>query len=219
MEYVFQKSITPTRHSCQYGGRSMLAKTNSLKQNSKSTSTLTLRLFILVLILSGYVFSCNANIEQKQQAYQDIIGYWKEYIIHDDSKEETALRKIVLNSNGKLEQSIVYELGTQCRIWLNNDDISYNNGTLEFWRGEFKGEMSEDKNSIRLIYKQMSNPFLLERIQDEQTIQLLDSLEKCIGAEYAYSITTLILHFFARYCKTRWHLVLQRNAPEFKNTI
>lgn len=166
----------------------MFGKMKLSSQNYRSISNLTLRLFILVLILSGYVFSCNANIEEQQQAYRDIIGYWKEYIVHEDSKEETALRKIVLNSNGKLEQSIVYELGTQCRIWLNNDDISYNNGTIEFWRGEFKGEMSEDKNSIQLIYKQMSNPFLMERIQNKQTIQLLDSLENCIGAEYAYQI-------------------------------
>jgi len=31
--------------------------------------------------------------------------------------------------------------------------------------------------------------------------------------EVNYTITNLILHFFARFCKTRWHLVLQRNAP------
>jgi len=75
-----------------------------------------------------------------------------------------------MNSNGKLEQAIVYERATQCSIWLNDDAISYNNGTLKFWRDEFKGEMSEDKNSIQLTYKQMNNLFLIERIQDEQTI-------------------------------------------------
>ncbi len=164
----------------------MLAKIMSLKQNSKSSSIITLRHIILGWVLSGFVFSCGASIEEKQQAYQDIIGYWKEYIIHDNLKDETALRKIVINSNGKLEQSIVYELGTQCRIWLNNDEISFKDGHLEFWGGEFKGEMSEDKNSIQLIYKQMSNPFLMKRIQDDPTIQLLDSLENCIGGEYVY---------------------------------
>jgi len=110
----------------------MLTKMNSLKQNSKSTSTLTLRLFILVLIFSGHVFGCSATIEEKQQAYQDIIGYWKQYVVHDDWKEEAALTKIVLNSKGKLEQSIFYELAPQCSVWLNNDDISYNDGTVEF---------------------------------------------------------------------------------------
>ncbi|MBN2089763.1 serine hydrolase [candidate division KSB1 bacterium] len=166
----------------------MFIKMNTLKQDSKSSSINLLRLIFLGWFLSGFILNCNASIEKKQQAYQDIIGYWREYIIHEDSKEETALRKIVLNSNGKLEQSIVYELATQCRIWLNNDEISFKDGHLEFWGGEFKGEMSEDKNSIQLIYKQMSNPFLLERIQDNPTIQLLDSLEKCIGGEYAYEI-------------------------------
>jgi len=159
-----------------------------LKQNSKSTLMAAFLFIILGWILSGFVFSCGASVEEKQQTYQDIIGYWKEYIVHNDSKEETALRKIVINSNGKLEQSIVYELATQCRVWLNDNEISFENGHLEFWGGEFKGEMSEDKNSILLTYKQMDNPFLLERIQDEKTIQLLDSLESCIGREYVYEI-------------------------------
>ena len=160
----------------------------TLKQNIASSSIVTFILIIAGWIFSGFVFSCGASVEEKQNAYQEIIGYWKEYIVHDDWKEETALRKIVLNSNGKLEQSIVYELATQCRIWLNDDEISFEDGHLEFWRGEFKGEMSKDKNSIQLTYKQMDNPFLLERIQDEPTIQLLDSLENCIGGEYAYQI-------------------------------
>ena len=119
----------------------MFANMKSFRQNSKSTLRAAFLRIILGFILPGFVFSCGASIEETQQAYQDIIGYWKEYIVHDSLKEETALRKIVLNSNGKLEQSIVYELGTQCRIWLNNDKISFEDGHLEFWGGEFKGEM------------------------------------------------------------------------------
>jgi len=160
----------------------------TLKQSFNSSSIIIFLLLITGWILPGFILSCTANVEERQQAYQDIIGYWKEYIVIDSLKEETALRKIVLNSNGKLEQSIVYELGTQCRIWLNNYEISFENGHLEFWGGEFEGEMNEDKNSIQLTYEQMSNPFLLERIQDEPTIQLLDSLENCIGGEYVYEI-------------------------------
>jgi CubicO group peptidase (beta-lactamase class C family) len=147
-------------------------------------------LIISIWILSGVVFSCGAHIEEKQQDYKDIIGHWKEYIVHDNRKEETALRKIIINSNGKLEQSIVYELATQCRVWLHNDEMSYHNGHLEFWKGEFKGEMSKDKNSIQLIYKRMKNPFLLERIHDKKTIQLLDRLENSIGGKYIYKIPT-----------------------------
>jgi CubicO group peptidase (beta-lactamase class C family) len=145
-------------------------------------------LIFMICIFSGLFFRCNANLEEKQQIYKDIIGYWKEYIIHDNGKEATALRKIILNNNGNLEQSIVYELATQCRIWLNDDDISFKDGRLEFWRGEFQGDMQADKNAIRLEYKQMDKPFLLERISDEKTKQLLDSLENCIGQKYIYQM-------------------------------
>lgn len=155
-------------------------------------STKNIQKFILqtlsICFFFGSVLSCQANIKEKQHAYKHIIGLWKEYIIHENSKEATALRKIVLNSMGRLEQSITYELATQCRIWLNDDDISFENGRLEFWRGEFQGEMSEDKNSITLQYKQMNNPFVLERVQDQDTIQLIDSFENCIGNKYTYSI-------------------------------
>ncbi len=98
------------------------------------------------------------------------------------------LRKIVINSKGKLEQSIVYELGPQCRVWLNDDDISFENGLLEFWGNDFEGRISADKNSIPLNYKNMDSPFLLERLEDKDTIRLLDSLENCQNNEFIYEI-------------------------------
>jgi len=160
----------------------------TLKLNFRRTSIKSLLLIAPYFFFLVSILGCSQNIEDKKQAYKDIIGYWKEYIVKDGEKEETSLRKIILNSNGELEQSIVYELATQCRIWLNDDEISYLDGHLEFWDGEFTGDISEDKNTFHLIYKQMDNPFLLERIQDKKTIQLLDSLENCIGGEYKYSI-------------------------------
>lgn len=35
----------------------------------------------------------------------------------------------------------------------------------------------------------MDNPFLLERIHDKKIIQLIDSLENCMGSEYTYSVS------------------------------
>ena len=158
-------------------------KLNFRRTSIKAILNIAPYFFFLVCILG-----CTPNIEENKQAYKDITGHWKEYIVKDGEKEETSLRKIIVNSKGKLEQSIVYELATQCRIWLNDDEISYKNGHLEFWGGEFKGDISEDKNTFHLIYKQMDNPFLLERIQDIKTIQLIDSLENCMGGEYTYSV-------------------------------
>jgi len=93
-----------------------------------------------------------------------------------------------LNDEGHLTQSITYEMATQCRIWLNDDDISYENGHLDFWGGEFSGEMSEDKNTVLLTYRQMNNAFLLERIRDEKTIELIDRIEASQGKEYVYYV-------------------------------
>lgn len=78
---------------------------------------------ISAIILFGTAFHCMANTNEKQGFYRDLIGFWQEYIISNNTRDETAIRKIALSSNGVLTQSIVYELATQCRIWLNNDEI------------------------------------------------------------------------------------------------
>lgn len=141
-----------------------------------------------IIILLGTAFYCTANTQEKQESHSDIIGYWQEYIINGSAKEKTSIRKITLNAEGQLTQSITYEMATQCRIWLNDDDISFKNGHLDFWGGEFSGEMSGDKNTVLLTYKQMSNSFLLERIQDEKTIEFIDRIEASQGREYVYHV-------------------------------
>jgi hypothetical protein len=143
---------------------------------------------ISIIILWGTAFPCPANTQEKQEYYSDITGYWQEYIINSSAKEKTSIRKIILNSKGNLTQSITYEIATQCRIWLNDDDISYENGHVEFWSGEFSGEISEDKNTVLLTYKQMPNRFLLERIRDEKTIELIDRIEASQGRDYVYHV-------------------------------
>jgi CubicO group peptidase (beta-lactamase class C family) len=137
-------------------------------------------------MVSGFIFSCWASSEAKQQADKDIIGYWKSYRT-DLPKDDPGLIKVAINSQGKLVQSIIYESSTQCRIWINNEDISYQDGQLEFWGDEFKGEMSKDRNSIQLKYKSQI-PFVWERIHDQKTIAFLDSLEASQGGEYDYDI-------------------------------
>jgi len=79
---------------------------------------------IPIIILLGTALYCTATTQEKQESYSDIIGYWQEYIITGSAKEKTSLRKIILNDEGNLTQSITYEIATQCRIWLNDDDIS-----------------------------------------------------------------------------------------------
>jgi len=83
-------------------------------------------------------------------------------------------------------------LTTQCRIWLNDYEIYYRDGHLELWDGEFQDNISEDRNFIPLTYKKMDNPFLLERILDETTIQFLDSLENCLDVEYTYLVPEVL---------------------------
>lgn len=139
-------------------------------------------------ILLGTASYCTANTQENKESFSDIVGYWQEYILNSGVNEKTSIRKITLNDEGQLTQSITYEMATQCRIWLNDDDISYENGHLAFWGGEFSGEMSQDKNSVLLTYRQMPNPFLLERIRDEKTIELIDRIEASQGKDYVYHL-------------------------------
>lgn len=142
----------------------------------------------ILLGMCVFISGCKIRSDEKDKEWEDITGYWKEYLLDDGVKNEAALRKIVINSKGKLEQSIVYELGNQCRIWLNNDDISFENGLLKYWGDDFEGQISADKNSIPMIYKNMNSPFILKRLQDKETIQFLDSIENCQDVEYIYEI-------------------------------
>jgi len=106
---------------------------------------MTILFFVIaVFVLSGFVLSYDTNIQENQQAYKDILGYWKSYRA-DIAKDEPGLHKIIINSKGKLVQSLIYASGAQCTIWINDDDISFKNGHLDFWGDEFKGEMSKDK--------------------------------------------------------------------------
>ena len=102
------------------------------KLNCAITIIAFLMIFSFVALDAAPAFHCHANTN-KQDSYSDIIGYWQEYIINGSSKEKTSIRKITLNDEGNLTQSITYEMATQCRIWLNNNDISYENGRLDFW--------------------------------------------------------------------------------------
>jgi len=150
----------------------------------KKFNQLNFSLVLMMLIIIG----CSPNLEEQKEKYAYITGYWKEYIIKDGAKEGTALRKFEVNSKGKLVQSITVELGSQCRIWLNDDDVTFKEGHLSFWDEELYGDISEDKQSIPLIYRQMDEPFLLKRIHDPVTTQMIDSLENYMGIEYHYSI-------------------------------
>jgi len=65
-------------------------------------------LFIVsCLVIYFYFSNCNPGAEGNKRNYQDITGHWKEYILKDGEKKETALRKIIVNFKGKLEQSII----------------------------------------------------------------------------------------------------------------
>jgi len=168
----------------------MLDQMRSLKQNTKSSSMTIFSFIILGWILTGFVFSCGANIAEKQKVYKDILGYWKSYRA-DIVKEKPGLIKVAINSHGKLVQEIIYDSSPQCKIWIDNDNISYKDGHLEFWGDEFKGEMSEDKNSIKLEYGSRFGdkiPFVWERIHDQKAIKFLDSLEASQGGQYNYRI-------------------------------
>lgn len=143
---------------------------------------------VLLLVLLLIFHACTPDIEKKQKEYQDITGFWKEYIIKGEVKDATALRKIEVNSKGKLEQSSTIELGSQCRIWLNDDDITFKDGHLSFWDNELYGDMSEDKLFIPLVYRQMDKPFLLERVKNPDTIRMMDSLVNCMDLEYTYHV-------------------------------
>jgi len=166
----------------------MVTQAKSLNQNKKSSSIATFHFIISFWILSGYGFSCQTNIEEAQEGYKDILGYWKSYRA-DIIKEKPGLIKVAINSHGKLVQEIIYDSSPQCKILINDDDISYNDGHLKFWGEEFKGEMSEDKNSIMLEYgSQFGNtiPFIWERIHDQKAIKFLDSLKASQGGKYDY---------------------------------
>lgn len=157
-------------------------------QNRRLSNFFVEFLLSTFLSLSVFLSGCNIQPKDNQNEWDDLVGYWKEYIVNDGIKNETAIRKIVINSKGKLEQSIVYELAPQCRIWLHDDDISFENGLLRFWGNDFEGYISSDKKSIPMNYKNMDSPFLLERLGDRDTIQLLDSIENCQNYEYVYGI-------------------------------
>jgi CubicO group peptidase (beta-lactamase class C family) len=154
----------------------------------KASLTAILIVIISTSVLSGFVLSCDPNIQEKQQAYKDILGYWKSYRA-DIAKENPGLHKIIINSKGKLVQSLIYDSGAQSSIWINDERISYSNGHLEFWGDEFKGEMSKDKNSIQLKYN-ASIPFVWERIHNQKTIEFINSLEAeaSLEREYSYRI-------------------------------
>jgi len=156
-----------------------------LKHKFKSSLMTILFFVIAVFVLSGFVLSYDTNIQENQQAYKDILGYWKSYRA-DIAKDEPGLHKIIINSKGKLVQSLIYASGAQCTIWINDDDISFKNGHLDFWGDEFKGEMSKDKNSIQLKYN-ASIPFVWERVHDQKTIEFIDSLEAEASREREYS--------------------------------
>jgi len=116
-------------------------------------------------ILLGTAFYCTANTQENKDSYSDIIGYWQEYIINGSSKEKTSIRKITLNDEGNLTQSITYEMATQCRIWLNNNDISYENGRLDFWGAEGA----------------IWSPFVNQVFRDR--VQMLASVTKSVNSE------------------------------------
>jgi hypothetical protein len=105
-------------------------------------------------------------------------------------REELVLTKFSLIPDGKLMQSLKYELGTRCRIWINSEqEISYESGHLIFW-DEFEGEISEDRNSFELKHTGFgeTHDIILIRIEDEETINFMDQLEASIGGEYTYRI-------------------------------
>jgi len=139
----------------------------------------------IIWIFTTYICSCQTISEEKQESHKDIVGYWKSYVASDKTKKDPGLHKIIVDSNGMLMQSVIYESTTQCRIWINDYRISFANGHLEFWGDEFKGEMSDDKNSINLKYNNQI-PFIWERVQDVKTIKFLDSLEASKGKNYSY---------------------------------
>jgi len=153
------------------------------KLNCVITSIAFLMIFSIDTLYAKPAFHCQVNTNEKD-SYRDLIGYWQEYIVTGGTKEKTSIRKIAINSEGNLTQSITYEMATQCRIWLNDDDIFFEDGRLEFWGGEFSGKIRDDKNTVVLRYKQMPNRFLLERIRDEKTIELIDRIEASQGREY-----------------------------------
>ncbi|MBN2091828.1 serine hydrolase, partial [candidate division KSB1 bacterium] len=171
----------------------MFYKMKNPKQSPKLSIMTTWLLFLLICIFSGFVIRCHAGQEEKQEIYKDILGYWQSYRT-DIAKDDPGLIKVAINPQGKLAQSIIYDTSPQCRIWINNEDISYQDGHLELWGDEFKGKMSADRHSLQLEYRSRDGnviPFVWERLHDQQMIQFLDNLEASQGGAYPYEIPAM----------------------------
>ena len=153
-------------------------------------TSVSLTPIVLTFVLIIGAQACLGPAQEKdQEELTRIVGTWREYLLVNDGREETALRRIALDDQGQLFQVLQYEFGSQCRIWTDIGTISLENGILDIG-GEFQGPINEDGNSINLQYRSFKGAdyqFVLERVKDMQTLQFMDSLEACLDTPYEYA--------------------------------
>jgi len=90
---------------------------------------------IPIIILLGTALYCTANTQENKESHSDIIGYWQEYIINGSSKEKTSIRKITLNDEGNLTQSITMKWPPNAASGLTMMTFPIRTGALIFGRG------------------------------------------------------------------------------------
>jgi len=121
----------------------------------------------------------------KSESNEDILGYWKEFTVHDENEYERSLIKIDQDKKGKLRAFYV-DLRPSCLLRQNIRKIEYRDGILAYgfpeWgdgRTTFEGRLTQDKNKIKEItdseYKKV-----WVRLRDPDTISSLRSLESAI---------------------------------------
>jgi len=145
----------------------------------------------VILVIREYVNYAHLERDRRTATNSGLVGDWKEYLVQGDQRTETSLRRISLNEDGNLVQTIQVELGVQCRMWVNMTDISFEDGMVEIG-GEFRGPVSADHDSVRLQYENRrmgeTYEFVLQRVRDQSTSRFLDSLEASTGIAYVYTV-------------------------------
>ncbi len=148
----------------------------------------------LFFILAFFWYLDSLSLGQiRAEANKDVLGYWKEFTVHDENEYERSLVKIDQNAKGKLRAFYV-DLRPSCLLRQNITEIEYRDGNLSYgfpdWgdgRTIFKGRLTQDKNKIKEItdseYKKV-----WVRLRDTGTISWLCSLESAFrpSKEIAY---------------------------------
>ena len=127
---------------------------------------------------------CHGNQPKNTGDLVPLAGSWKGRQIARFDRPFSELILFAWKPDSSLVQSLVFETGPRSRLWIGDEDVALEGGTVR-WTDQ-EGTLSKDKDSMRVVGGTRGEGAIWQFVRDRSADSLMNQLYADISRPYVY---------------------------------